>query len=320
MRKTFKNITIYLLGMAMMCQPILAKTGTSELQLNKNLKVDIRGIEVNFTDSTGYPATYKGRTYIPIGMLAPKFSLVPKYDAASRTVELKGMTTDLNIVFTLGSHIAKVNGAQIPLDKRNGTIETATTVTTFNGRTYVPVRFVAEQLGFNVTINNNQISFNYPTATEVLKGLEEVTLGDVVSDYDIKRCALGRISSNSRDVKLTYLKDADAEYVTIADGLDVYKPVREGNALVFKTSKKARISIAMLYDKLTLLHSSSADTTTNNSAVFDFSNSLEYEDSFYKNCKYFLIFIDSKSAKDDGINNSEHVVMVDRSFLSNLAK
>lgn len=320
MRKNIKTITIYILGMIMMCQPLLAKTGNSELQLNKNLQVDIRGVKVNFTESTGYPAIYKGRTYIPIGILAPKLSLIPKYDAASRTVELKGMTTDIKIIFTLNSHIATVNGVQKALDERNGIIETATTVTTFNNRTYVPVRFVAEQLGFKVTIDKNQISFNYPTASEVLAGLDEVTLGDVVSEYDINRCALGRIASNSKDVKLTYLKDTDAEYVTITDGLDVYKPVREGNSLVFKTSKKARISITMLYDNLSLLHSSSAASTTDNSAVFDFSRSLQYEDSFYNDCKYFLIFIDSKSAKDAGLTNHKHVVMVDRSFLSNLAK
>ena len=97
---------------------------------------------VNNKVVTGDAAPYvkSNRTYVPIRALAESFSANVDWDNDARTVTVT--RGDVKVVMTVGETTYTVNG-------KEATMDVAPEIT--GDRTYVPVRFVAEALGFTVT-------------------------------------------------------------------------------------------------------------------------------------------------------------------------
>lgn len=97
---------------------------------------------VNNKVVTGDAAPYvaNDRTYVPIRALAESFSANVDWDNDARTVTVT--RGDVKVVMTVGETTYTVNG-------KEATMDVAPEIT--GERTYVPVRFVAEALGFTVT-------------------------------------------------------------------------------------------------------------------------------------------------------------------------
>lgn len=85
------------------------------------------------------PIIRDGRTMLPVRFVAEAFGATVGWDGATSTATVK--TDDIEIKITIGATTATVNGATVKLDAP-AFIE--------NGRTYMPVRFVAENLGATV--------------------------------------------------------------------------------------------------------------------------------------------------------------------------
>lgn len=85
------------------------------------------------------PAVLNGRTMVPLRAIFEKFNVDPEWNEETRTVTAS--TEDAEIVLTIGQNTASVNGETISLDAP-GIIQ--------EGRTLVPVRFIAESLGAEV--------------------------------------------------------------------------------------------------------------------------------------------------------------------------
>lgn len=85
------------------------------------------------------PVIRNDRTMLPVRFVAEAFGAEVGWDGASRTVSVSLDGTKIEI--QIGSSVAKVNGAEVALDSA-AFIE--------NDRTYLPVRFVAENLGASV--------------------------------------------------------------------------------------------------------------------------------------------------------------------------
>ena len=85
------------------------------------------------------PIIRESRTMLPVRFVAEAFGAEVAWDGATSTATVK--TEDVEIKITIGSNIAVVNGNTVTLD-----------VPAFieNSRTYMPVRFVAENLGATV--------------------------------------------------------------------------------------------------------------------------------------------------------------------------
>lgn len=97
---------------------------------------------VNNKVVTGDAAPYvaNSRTYVPIRALAEAFSADVNWDNDARTVTI--VRGDKTIVMNADNATYTVNGEEATMD---------VTPEIKDGRTYVPVRFVAEALGFTVT-------------------------------------------------------------------------------------------------------------------------------------------------------------------------
>ena len=84
----------------------------------------------------------KGRTMVPVRFIAEALGLSIKWDPEKRQVIISGENTD--IVLTIDSNIAYVNGVPTKMDSEAVIVD---------GRTFVPLRFIAEAFGFEVQWN-----------------------------------------------------------------------------------------------------------------------------------------------------------------------
>lgn len=110
---------------------------------NINIKIDDVVLQ---TDQ--YPYIENGRTFVPIRFIA-QYLNVDKilWDEPSKTAIL--IDANKTIKLTLGSNIANVNGKDIKLDAP---------ISIYEGRTYVPVRFISEVFDCTVSWDNNTSS------------------------------------------------------------------------------------------------------------------------------------------------------------------
>ena len=104
------------------------------------------------------PQIVEGRTLLPIRWIAEPLGAEVGWDGNERkvTVTLK----DTKIELWIGKNIAKVNGINTPIDSNNPKVVPMI----INGRTMLPVRFIAENLGCKVDWDSNTrtVTITYP--------------------------------------------------------------------------------------------------------------------------------------------------------------
>ena len=104
------------------------------------------------------PQIVEGRTLLPIRWIAEPLGAEVGWDGNERkvTVTLK----DTKIELWIGKNIAKVNGINTPIDPNNPKVVPMI----INGRTMLPVRFIAENLGCKVDWdpNTKTVTITYP--------------------------------------------------------------------------------------------------------------------------------------------------------------
>ena len=111
---------------------IVAMTiGSSDIIVNNDI---VSGDAAPFVDSNW-------RTMVPVRALSEAFGGSAEWDGDARTVTV--VNGDTTIVFNADSDKYTVNGEEKTMD---------TELTIVDGRTYVPVRFVADELGYQITV------------------------------------------------------------------------------------------------------------------------------------------------------------------------
>lgn len=95
------------------------------------------------------PVIENGYTLVPVRAIFEKLGLALLFDAETKIITANG--NDQTIIMTIDSDTALVNGAEQKLDAQAKII---------NGRTLVPLRFVAESLNLNVEWNGTDRTIN----------------------------------------------------------------------------------------------------------------------------------------------------------------
>lgn len=105
-----------------------------------------------------------GRTMVQLKAFHDPAKISYSYESATKTIIIKNPVNKITVRLKDGLKTADINGKKIALDAP---------VTVKRGRTYVPVRFVAESLGGTVTYNNaaKQVIVRTPTGEEQFKTL-----------------------------------------------------------------------------------------------------------------------------------------------------
>ena len=117
---------------------------------NNDVRIVVNDEILLFKDAAPYFDTNAGRIYVPIRPLTEKLGAKVGYDNITREVTIE--TDTVKLLLTINSSIAYVNGVKVELDAP---------AFLQNGFTYVPLRFVSENLLMDV-------SFNDKTATATL--------------------------------------------------------------------------------------------------------------------------------------------------------
>lgn len=137
-------LTIFLVCLSIFCISISA-FATSNEDIVVNLQIDnpmmkVNGVQTEIDDGRGTtPIVNGGRTIVPIRAIIEAFGGTVGWDDSTRTVTL-AMDEDV-IKLTIDSTIAYLNNQRTVLD---------VAPTVINGRTMLPIRFVAE--GFNLGV------------------------------------------------------------------------------------------------------------------------------------------------------------------------
>jgi lactocepin len=103
--------------------------------------VSVNGISKKIDSEGSKPVIENNRTLLPVRVLIESLGGTVGWDpnARSVTINLNGNT----IVLTIGKNTALVNGIRTPIDPDNSKVVPVI----INGRTYLPLRFIAENLG-----------------------------------------------------------------------------------------------------------------------------------------------------------------------------
>ncbi len=131
------------------------------------------------------PYTVEGRTMVPVRILTEAFGADVKYIEEENKVIV---TLDKKVInFIIGQDTATVDGESVKLDVP--TVET-------NGRTLIPLRFVSENLGFDVEYlaSTEQILItNDPAVIEI--GGKKISFADYKAMYKINAASYGEMST-----------------------------------------------------------------------------------------------------------------------------
>ncbi len=132
MNKRLKVLFIAILTIALSSHVIYANE-------NKDLNMYIGKQNVAFTKSSGYPRVENGSTLVPLTLISKNLGYKVDWNQTTKKVTItKG--TD-KIVLTIGNKNAVVNGKTVTMD---------TKAQVYDNRTYVPLRFIGENMGAKV--------------------------------------------------------------------------------------------------------------------------------------------------------------------------
>ena len=133
--------------------------GTTRRPLLVVLTIGQRTMQVNGMSVAmdAAPLIRNGRTLLPVRVLVEQLGGTVSWDAKARTATVK--LGDRAVVLTVGQNTASVNGRSMPIDASNPKVVPEI----INGRTFLPLRFVGENLGLDLAWDaaSQTISFTY---------------------------------------------------------------------------------------------------------------------------------------------------------------
>lgn len=124
------------------CLVIIVLFGTSNVEAS-NVEVKVGGKEIAFEGALPYIDS-SNRTMVPVRFIVEEFGATVEWDAVLREVHIFSGTD--TITLKIDSDIIRVNGIEKKMD---------TKAVILNDRTYVPLRFVTENLGKEIIWERN---------------------------------------------------------------------------------------------------------------------------------------------------------------------
>ena len=123
--------------------PFVASVPDFNIDYTKSsyIRVFIEGRQLAFDVN---PLIVDGRTLVPMRAVFEAFSLEVKWDDISKTAE--GISPDKNVKFVIDSNKVLVDGLEKSIDVPASII---------GGRTLIPLRFLSENMGYNVVWNGD---------------------------------------------------------------------------------------------------------------------------------------------------------------------
>lgn len=348
MNKKKRNLKVAVIGMMMMTM-----SGVVQAAEPTNLQVVTRTIVkrnypvnsviekssqvVHFTDETGKLISLQGRTYVPLKVICDALGIKTSYNPQTRATEIG--FDDIKIELFNGNHMAKINGNWKALDTRDGKVVKETTCRVIEGRTYVPLRFISEELGLNVVTKGNTI---YLDKIEKLIRMEDMQPGKVYKIGEVLYEPLKSYQPSWNETFLgAFLQEGDVfdfekntmtyhtseelkEGVLISDDVMLYGVEVEGDFLKVELSKPVHPQIILFRCSPDELSSEELNGYSGSTAVIEelpnghFLATAMKKDPRYKNIKHIGVKL-AKQANAYGpkpliVTGSSNTLIVDVDF------
>jgi len=142
-----------------------ATTAQSQSAYDYSARVSLNGQLQSFKNG---PFFYNFTTYIPLYEFGGKIGASVWWNDTSNTVGIN--KNDMQIAFVKGSGLARVNGKQVSMPPS----------LIVNGTIYVPLRFIAENLGYTVTLDSATNTVMVSNQTAASSGTYTVAAGDTL--------------------------------------------------------------------------------------------------------------------------------------------
>ncbi|MBR5012037.1 MAG: exo-alpha-sialidase, partial [Clostridia bacterium] len=195
------------------------------------------GNNIGYVNGTSYtldaaPIIRGSRTMLPVRFVAEAFGAKVGWDGATSTATLT--SSDAEIKITIGANTAFVNGKEVALDAP-AFIE--------KSRTYMPVRFVAENLGATVawdgatstaTLTKEGIFSSLPEDTAVADGIKLNTISDLNGEKVTSDSHEGLTASSS--VELNFREYTEIPAALLSTSSAMYpriKKMQNGEYILF---------------------------------------------------------------------------------------
>ncbi len=239
----------------MACSAAEAATGTVKVY-SGDLGIDVNGTAVEFTDAYPFIDT-AGRTMIPLRFVAEQFGYTVEWQSAGTdapygavtirpgnvSLSYNRQTVYRTLYLYIGSDTITVSDsssadADTPDDTSTVTMDTTAIIR--NDRTYIPLRYVAELLGYNVEwtdgMSEHGINRVYISEyTEIINRYAAAAQNNYYNgniDFEAMEINEELYLSSNKDLPLTYtLKDMNndlipelfiATYISDATGYDAF--------------------------------------------------------------------------------------------------
>ena len=161
--------------------------------------ITINGVEKQMDEEGTVPMIDNGKTLVPLRAIFEALSAEVEFDAETKTIYGKRGSTEVEL--TLRKNPAYVNGEAVYLE---------TLAKTVNGRTMVPLRFIAESLGAEVTWIAETKTINI-TKTETFMKVGDVTifLGDSIQTVESLLGKANRVDESGIDYLYWHVYNSD---------------------------------------------------------------------------------------------------------------
>lgn len=201
-----------------------------------NFTININKKPIQMDKDIGYPFINEyNRTMIPIRIVSENMGYNVGWDKNTKVVTLKN--NDKTICLEIGKDYSIINGREVKLDSEKSN----TKVEIVNNRTYVPLRFISEELGYSVDHNQlngkHIIDINKDKEHNLLDNVDKITdikdsntflrpkgydYAGPIYGFDRNNIKLKDITDYKDRLNLEYLKPYSVDNLRIYDGTDLY--------------------------------------------------------------------------------------------------
>lgn len=152
MLKTFGNMKIFIVVLTIFALVVIQFTKASIPSKAKDNAVNVflNNSKIEFSNYMGKPTIVNNRTLIPVRIVSEKMGFEVGWNEATKEVAIKKDSKSINL--KIDSSTAVVNGKNIELDVPAQLI---------GSRTYVPLRFISENMGAKVEWKGNHNGGGY---------------------------------------------------------------------------------------------------------------------------------------------------------------
>lgn len=183
MKRMKKGLLLFTVCLTMISSNVIAQ---------RNIKITLNGKEIK-TDAA--PFIKNNRTLVPIRFISEALNYDVKWNEKAQTVNINNQKDTLDL---------KINSDKVLVNGDEKTIDVAPVI--YKNRTFVPIRFVSENLGVNV-------GWNDKTSTVILSDKEESLkypeLTKEENNYIIKQKSIAdNIAKDMKDIKSYYFENS----------------------------------------------------------------------------------------------------------------